>query len=498
MLSTIKSATSTLLAEQKQNSGSLRPSFDLLLKSLHNQENVSSSLPQNLIQDINSAFRNSLTSSADGDQQYFLKQLSSSPNPWVRLYFLIYEKQWSASIRDIKQSWDNAAQVVPQETLTLLTDELLVHNELDRFLSFYEWTINSLYPARISSLQLQKFTEKCIHIQTNHSQNLLAKFFEKFILYTGPTENIKEEALDMDNQLLESMIDLFRHTGNIKEYSKSVAYYMNRMKAQKGNIRKMNDWRFRSRIVKFDMYVNKLGPYAVLANGMFSNFKLAYNKKIKLEDHMLLFTDSLAEYLAHSEVSISRCILMIELMHGLHVRQYKEAYSKALNPDIQMARVYRSVIKNSADPDPLIIQNYNHIIEMASEKKYTHMKDGVPQRRTANQQMKESINLNEPFQALPLQIILRVLYNLTKLPSADTKHLVTVGVMLFQAMFMERKLRPSKGCFEELLCLAMAHPPTAKQAPSIMTIYYKNHSTVSPHMAATLDSLGLDHNGHAK
>lgn len=387
---------------------------------------------------------------------------------------------------------------MPQETLVLLTDELLAHNEIDLFLSLYEWTISSLYPVRIPPLQLQKFTEKCIHIQSKHSQNLLAKFFEKFILYTGPTENIKEEAFYMEDQLVESMIDLFRRTGNIKEYSKSVAYYMNRLKTQRGNVRKMNKWRFQSRMAKFDMYVEKLGPYAVLKNGMFSNFKLAYNKKVRLDDHLLGFTESLTEYLAQSEVSITQCILMIEMMHGLHIRQYKEAYSKALSPDIQMARVYRCVIKNTADPDPLIIQNYNNIIEMSNDKKHTHMKDGIPQRKTANQQMKESINFDEPFQALPLQIILRVLYNLTKSRSADTKHFVTVGVMLFQAMVIERKLRPSQGCFEELLCLAMAHPPTAEQAPSIMTIYYKNHSIVGPHMSATLDSLGLDHNGLRK
>lgn len=449
--------------------------------------------------EIISALQNSLISSANRDQAYFLKQLSCSPNPWLRLHYQIHRKEWLDAIENIKQSWETKpSQVFPQETLSLLVDQLLSHDELDHFLSFYEWIASSYYPGEVSAEQFRTFVEKCIAFGTKHSQNLLAKFFEKFILYTGPDENIKQEAFHMDDQLTESMIDLFRQTGNIKEYSKSVAYYMTRMKTQKGNIRRLNDWRFKSRVEKFDMYVEKLGPYAVLENGMFSKFKFAYNKRIKLDDHMLFFANSLSKYLSELDVSVSQCILIIELMHGLHIRKYKEAYSKALNPDIQMARVYRSVIKKSADPDPLIIQNYNQIIEMANEKKYTHMKDGIPERRTANQRLSEAVNFQLPFQSIPLQIMLRVLYNLTKLPTTEAKQLVTTGIMLFQAMVIERKVRPSQGCFEELLRLAMTHPLTAAQTPSIMEIYYQNHSTVNPHLAATLDSLGLKQDGHPK
>lgn len=505
VLSAIRLATDAFKNSQQQHTQDTKKSFQNFVHLLKDQQDIPASLPSDLIKEINTALQSSLQSTSDIDRDYYLQQISSSSNPWIRLYALIYENELAIAIDNIKIMWDDQPlqppQVIPIETLEVLLDKLLGTYNLAQFLSFYEWLRAENYPLEVPTKFLKTFVELCCKHTSEYTNDLLAKFFEKYILYTGPESTIKEEAFHIDDELLEEMIGSFQKMGNVKEYSKSVAYYMNRLKNESHQIKKFNSWRLKSRIAKFDMYLDKLGPYKVLENGMFFTFKIGYNKNIKIDEHLLPFVDALTKYLSKSEteITLGECLLLIEFMHGFHTQPYKEKFSKSLNPDIQMARIYRSVIRKTANPDPQIVQNYSAIIEMANDGKYKHMKDGLPKHRTLNQRFDKSEEEDadaKPFQSLPLEIMLRVLYNLTENKGpVEISNIIKVSTMLFQAMIMERKVRPSHGCFETLIKLLVKDPGTADQVSKIMAINHQLYRTSSPSLLQTLDALGLDKYG---
>lgn len=500
--SIIKSSSKALLAQQRSSSPNKRQSFDTLINQLHRNYNLK--LPDSLVEEVQRAFENLLKTSNSSDYQYYIQQLdqfdtiSDSNIGWIYIQSIISQKKWPEILAKIKGSFISSQRVVPAVILTSFTKALLDENKLQLFFSFFEWTHYINYPTNIPSTIISEWVQKCIESKDPLIiDDILAKFFEKYILYTGPEEQIKKPVYEMNNDQIESLIQSFEITKNITQYSKSVAFYMDKLKSSRGNMHKYNDWRFKSRMFKFNAYTEKLGAYAVLENGMFDRFKLAYNKKIRIDKHMQSFIESLTLYMLESGISLAKCILLVELMHGIHIQRYKETFSKSLNPDIQMARIYRSVIKKTLDPDPLIIQNYNKIAEMNMDKKYTHMKDGIPQRRTVNQRFKNTSQDQLEFQSLPLHIMLRVLRNVVeKSPSSEyAKDNITISVIFFQAMIMKRNVRPCEGCFTELLHLALSHPETATQTPAIVTIHNRYHHQNNPSFTTLLAKLGLRADG---
>lgn len=520
LINTIQATTQSLLNEQSKTNNDAktenniqRQSFKSLVQLLESNNEISNNLPNDVVKNINLLFNKILNNPQNIDSNYYIKQLKLSSNPWIKLYYLIHQKDYFESIILIKKYWNQSHDkpiIIPYQTIGILFDNLLENNNLSLFFDLYEWLITIHYPIleigenrdQYFEKYLIKFIKKCIQSSESNSNDLLAKFFEKYILYTGPTDFIKNEVLNISDDLLESIINSFQTNGNIKEYSKSVAYYIKRLKKEKKTLL-LNQWRFKSRITKFDMYINKLGPYKVLENGMFYTFKLTYNSKIKIDQHLLNFTNSLTNYLIELEnpkLSLFQFIVMIEFMHGLHIQKFKESYDKSLNPDIQMARIYRSVIKKTANPDPIIVKNYTDIIEMVNDKKFTHMKDGLPRYRTLNQRFnnENNNNLNIKFESLPLELMLRVIFNLTQSVKYknDSKNLLNIAAILFQTMLIERKVHPTQACFIELIRIVLTCSKSSDQIPTIMQIHHKMYPIMSANLKMLLHEYGLTEDGY--
>lgn len=496
-----------------------RNDFDNLHKQLQNNKEFSQTASFPTLNIINNSILQTLKYSSISDREYFMNELNSSTLPWIRLYPMIHLRKYSDSVAMIKNLWNISGKSdsdfnfidIPSSTLGCLFDKMIDESLLVKYFDFFEWLENyycptrkALYEKNFYSHYIRRFIQKCIDLPSTSNNHILAKFFEKYILYTGPDQKIKNEVIYIESPLLESMIATFQKNGNIAEYSKAVAYYIKRLTKEK-KFTDMNEWRFKSRIAKFDMYINKLGPYVVMENGMFYNFRLPFNKCVRLENHMLNFTNSLTKYLSNtdiSEITLEQFLLMIEFMHGLHIQPYKEQYSKYLNPDIQMARIYRSIIKKTAEPDPIILHNYNEIIRMEKNKDFKHMKEGIPRHKTLNQRIlgdkgNHEISQSKSFQSLPLEIILRVIYNISQMEKyeKDIKKLAMTGVMLFQLMVIERNVCPKQDCFAELIKIVQLHPSTREQTPFIMSIHGRYHGEVSPVMKSTLESYGLSLDG---
>ncbi|CAI8495210.1 unnamed protein product [Pichia kudriavzevii] len=445
-----------------------RKSFDDLMRQLDENEElwkdnalVESEIHHNMVELINGP-----------DQDYYMKELQKC-NGWLSIYSLIHDRLYYNAVQGVFRH----PQYIPNETFEYLCLQLLKNDQLKLFMDAIDKNSpNHFY--KVSQNIYEKFIRLCIE---RRQDDLLAKFIEKYIIYTGDTEVIKYQACHIDWQLGESILNFFYSCGNIKAYSKTAALMILLAKQLPKSEKLARELRFKSRVQKLQMYTDKLGPYTVLENGMFHKFGLIANKNAKFDKHLKPFANSLFSYYKDQQLTLETCILLIEYMHGLHTQEFKESFSKKLNPDIQMARIYRSVIRKTADPDPLILKNYTDIINMANDKNNKHMKDGLPVRRTQNQRFSEEEALNpddiKPFKPKALQIILYVLHERAKnvkIPQSDElRDIIVTAVLLFQAMIKVRSLKPSVDCVQLMMDLVRMHPATAPHVTLLQPLYDK-------------------------
>ena len=280
-------------------------------------------------------------------------------------------------------------------------------------------SLNDVSNTSISSNEISKYIKSCID-QRNDA--MLGKLFEKYILYTGPDELIKKPIIELNNGQLFNMIKFFKLMNNVKMYSKCVAYYTTRISKDKNKLMEIHENSFRDKI---DIYINKLGPYEIIKNGMFTKFQI-YKLQLNNDDTLI---NALSIYFNENKIilNLKICKELYLMMHGINTKPYKEEYSKTLNPDIQMARIYRSTIKKTEIPDPLIIEKYNEIINNSGKK--THLR----QKLDHNQQKHSS---HVPFHCYPFTLILKLLLKVEFTPE--------VPVKLLQFIVMECGIKPDK------------------------------------------------------
>lgn len=369
-------------------------------------------------------------------------------------------KNWVEALKNIKKIDVTFGNIVRNNNnnddnnihiINTFTNELNNNNQDNLLYDYYNWCISQ--KNYINKDNLLIWFNKLLNSKNPNDHELLAKFFEKFILYTGESQIIKKPVINMDNQLCESLIKVFENDQNIKMYAKCVAYYVSKLRQHKNssNIRKIEELRFESKITKLNMYIDKLGVERILLNGMFYKFRIVYNKKIKLS-HLNHFIEKLVEHLKDKNcLTIEKLVLYIELMHGLHIQQFKETYSKNLNPDIQMARIYRSCIMKSENPDTMIIDEYTKLIANSAK---SHMKECIPGKLTLKQRFATNDKQDQiKFHHLSLSIILNVLNRIQEQNKTDKLNLLIpeMGIMIFTLMMDKRGVRPSPACFDNII-----------------------------------------------
>lgn len=462
-------------------------SFDNLISEIQCQSK-NEIIPTQINKLVVETLNETLSKSTINQRAYYYSKLAKCSN-WLILYSFINQSEWSQAYNYIKYSKDFN---IPVDLIESYQKLLLVNNELELFLNLlsiqYETTPASYIFEFIEKSMDQKKTV------------LVSKFFEKFIFYTGPGESIKREIIKLNNEQVEKFITFFQENKVINEYSKAITYYMQRLKSgDTRDLLKYNQLRAESRINKFNMYIDKLGPYKVLENGMFNQFKFNDNRKIKVHKQMVYLIDSLTKYFTPNIPTFDQALLIIDFMNGYRISSFKGKFTKGLSPDIQMARIYKCGIERTVDPDPLIIQRYNEIIEKGKDQSSTHLKDGLPKRETFNQRMQKDTD-GLPYSKLSLQIVLRVLCNLATQQEhniEDQKKIVMVSVAIFQEMVQKHKVIPVETCFIDLVRIVNTDSSTVHHIPSIVTIYKNYCRTYSGEaMRTTLTSLGLDTNGH--
>lgn len=460
--------TGVKAASTRMRTACSKKSFDKLIKEIKTLN--STSVPGVIMKDISDAFDTALESVNADDRLYFLNKLARCSS-WTKYYSMIHRNKFHEAF-----SIYNPNPMMDYITIRH-SRNLLERKDTAEFLKFYK----EAYKLKcIHRETLVQFIKTCMGTKDNVS---LAKFFEIYILYTGSEESIKEEALHIDNALMESMIDFFGEMKQVKSYSKCVSYYITRLKRIPRSTSKVDELRLKSKLMKFNMYVDRLGPVAVLKNDMFHNFRLLESKKIRFQQ-LEHFIDQLSDDLKDKNITLGEIMTLIDYMHGLKTQRCRTAFTKALNPDIQMERIYKFIIdKSVGKPNPKLVEHYNLLQEMSKNREKTHMRDHIPKKLTKNQILSHT-STTCTYKAMSLQIILRVLNNLQKEAlNADNEdklvYIAGIAADIFRSMVQEHSIQPHQSCFEDLYEIFNSTDALRLQIPSIKSIEFHFYSSAS-------------------
>ncbi|TID23251.1 hypothetical protein CANINC_003183 [Pichia inconspicua] len=433
----------------------------------------SSDIPNEVVNEISEAFDIALDPRNKSDLPFFYSKISVCPT-WTKFYSLLHRGKLHSAF-ELYESNTLMNNIIERHE-----EQLLFKKDTPGFLRLFK---KACKVKEVSREILVKFIQTCIAIKDDDS---LANFFENYILYTGPEELVKHEALHIDDKLMESIIDFFAEVKQVKPYSKCVGYYIKRLARNPKNVYKIEKISTKSKLTKFYIYAEKLGPLTVIENGMLNRFRILENSKIGFKQ-LEPFIQQLSTELQKQDITIDQLFSLIDQMNGLNTRPSKFAYTKALNPDIQMGRVLKFIInKTENKPDAEIVKTYNDIMEKYNNSAYTHMKDHIPKKLTKNQTA-SNIPPNFKYNAFSFEIVLRALRNMTEIENTGSleetnkklNHIAELSAQIFTTMIKKHNLKPSASCFQDLYEIFDSTDELKKQLPMIKAIESHYYPVVS-------------------
>ncbi|QPG75418.1 hypothetical protein FOA43_002772 [Brettanomyces nanus] len=158
-------------------------------------------------------------------------------------------------------------------------------------------------------------------------------------------------------------------------------------------------------LARYLSYTKLLGARETVKNGMFHTFGFVNGKH-----HLWRVTDlpQLVNGLAieNPKIDYVTGLKLIEQMHGFHIKEYTQRYSPLLHPDVQMKRIYQTILKKNPS-DEEVTRKLDQVSQ--SLRGNSAAKFGKPEKMTSAYRNRGSVTDKAVFQVLPLNIVLKVI-----------------------------------------------------------------------------------------
>lgn len=338
--------------------------------------------------------------------------------------------------------------------------------------------------------------DKCLSVaETNSSpaSDLIGKWFEKFIFFTGDSQLIKEPVCKLETPQLQKIEDILLKTGNLSTHSKVVKYHLDLLKSNR-DLAEFNHLRHKSRLDKFKYHFSQLGALKVIENGMFNQFSFPLNTKYTLEDFEFLCR-GIAEETKNRKWTLERCIYLMEQMHGFHTKKSPNTYHKGLAPDIQIARIMNcSLRRNPNDED--LQEEYNELIAGIN---IAQKRENKPKKQSSGQRNRKiSSHISPRFGKLPLNIIIRSMWvqqEMGNFKSDMPMH--EIAFRLISVMKRSRDTRPNQQTLALLILMFDSESQLRGNLPQLID-NFKRHCPMNASVTSLLGELGYDDCGNIK
>lgn len=322
--------------------------------------------------------------------------------------------------------------------------------------------------------------------------NLLGKWFEKFIFFTGDSQVIKEPVCKLDSTQLHKIEYILLKTGNLSTHAKVINYHLNLLKVNR-DLANYNKLRQQSRLNKFKYYSEQFGGLQVIGNGMFNKFSFPLNTKYNTDDFNFL-CEILAQQLANKKWTIQSCIYLIEQMHGFHIKKSSSTYHKGLSPNIQMSRIINCSLRRNPENDELL-HEYKQLMQSinASQKR-----ENKPNKLSSGQRNRKITEKGIKFGKLPLNILLRTMW--IQYQKETFKSDIPIHEIAFRLISILKRSRDTRPNQETLLALILLfHSDTSLQKSlPLLLENFQRHCPINEKVINQLQVLGYDSCGNIK
>lgn len=323
--------------------------------------------------------------------------------------------------------------------------------------------------------------------------NLLGKWFEKNIYFTGDCQALSQPLCELSGDQLHQIRSILLETQNLNAYAKVVSYHMSILKSQKDH-RQIESLRHLSRLEKFKLYTGKLGALEVIQNGMFSRFKFAYGHKYPLADFQFL-SIGIANHL--EDISLQKCIHLAEQMHGFHTKHYHAIYSQSLAPNVQYSRILHSSLSRNPDNQTLL-DEYNSLMKSINTQQ---LRESKPVKKSSGQRNRKIPEYITPkFGTLPINIILQSIclqVSNGTYCSQTPPHELAFRFLYF--MRRSRDMHPNQETLSLLIHLFhMSQDETLKAGIPSLIENFRRRCPINEKVIAHLARLGYDRCGNNK
>ncbi|KAG7835142.1 hypothetical protein KL943_002457 [Ogataea angusta] len=373
-----------------------RKTLLVLLRNLRNGQSV---LSQPL---INSLFSLWLPFFGDKDVQSCLldggqsKELTSM---LIQSYTL--KGEYDLALNNIEKS----TLVVDRFPCELLAYHLIVNKQFEKAFRL----IDLLYTKRYPQILNQQILELLVKSSLDEGRvDLVSRFVVGFVfLFDRPLMNLSDELAGRLARLSIERLDF-------ATFAKTVDYQAKRLMLTDEN--GATQFRHQMGLLRFKGYVAKLGGERVIESGIFFNLGFL-ESECRATDFPTLTHD-----LAHaigSRLNLHQAIVLIEQMHGYHLKEYRDRYSPALHPDHQLYRMMRQ----KSDPEI-------EFEELKGDYAQHTSSVGKPNRKTHKYRMRKAIS-SKPFSVLPLNIMLKTI--------SESSNDFRLAVQLVNSMVRKRR-----------------------------------------------------------
>ncbi|KAH3665663.1 hypothetical protein OGAPHI_003851 [Ogataea philodendri] len=290
----------------------------------------------------------------------------------------------------LKRDYDAALSTI--EVSTVLVDrfpcELLAYHLIlaKQFEKVFK-LIDILYSNKYPQILNQQLLEILVKTALDGGQvELVSKFVVGFVfLFDRPLMTLSDELSGRLCHLSIERLDFATFAKTVDYRSKLIA---------KVDPAAAREFQRQMDLVRLKGYVRKLGAARVLESGMFFNMHFQ-KSEFKVADFAAL-THGLAAGLDRP-LDISRCVLLIEQMHGFHLNEHRNRYSSSLHPDHQLYRQVTHTANQKVTLDDL-------------KSEYTALQTslGKPNRSSEKSRLRKTVS-SSPFHVLPLNLVLKTI-----------------------------------------------------------------------------------------
>lgn len=331
---------------------------------------------------------------------------------------LVHDYTVSQRYKEALALIDSTPKHVDKFCVDLLAIHLLIRGNLQDLLDLMTILEKHEYAFGLQPQVIAEWADKVIRDEKNR-----LALITRFSRLLGPVTTTYG--------LLERMAELLAKSMLFTPLAAVIRHSVDRMHKERLRPQRVEQFKDKMTLYRFNGYIGKLGGPAVVSCGYFDNLGFNRTQRWRVADFTSLTTSLAAK---NPQMSYDDAILLIQQLNGFHVKEFKNRYSPLLTPNVQLGRLTDTQVAESSL--------------------------GKPEKMSEKYRNRSQATQNKTFNVLPLNIVLKVI--------GDTTNDHELALLLMRSMMKKQNCPPNSETFLYLFRILCAKEESAE---SVMPLY---------------------------